>query len=417
MSRRLRTAAAALVIAAAACRHGDASLSQSFDTKVESAIPKVERAVGLKFKQKPRYELLSRAQVRDYLVKQFETTESQQQLAGEEAADKVLGLIPDTMQLKPYLIDLLTEQVIGYYDPATKVLYVNRDAPQDVAGVTITHELVHALQDQYFNLDSLQKSADVDDDRATAAQAVIEGQATYEQLAIMTNGNIAARMPGGWDRIRDLIRENSTSQPRFSAAPMYIQESLLFPYINGADFVRRFRAQHPDQQPFDHMPASTEQLMHEGAYFGKQPDAPTAVTLPKVGGESWTNDLGEFGTRLFLYQHLQDQNVAVRAAMGWDGDRYAVVKTASGNGIVWVTVWDSPTDAAEFVSAVQGAMVKRYQGTATGTGGGARTIRGDGRTVRITPGEIGGRDAVLFVDVPQGVSPALLDLSRVTLGR
>lgn len=415
MSARARLVAALALVAAAACKHGDASLATDYQTMVANAVPKVEQAVGVKFKTPPKAELRSRAEVRDFLVKQFEAKDSKAQLAGQEATYKVLGFIPDTMHLQPYLIDLLTEQVVGYYDPATKILYLNRDAPPEYLGVTITHELVHALQDQYFNLDSLQKNSSADDDRATAAQAVVEGQAMYEQMSMMNRGNIAANFPGGWDRIRDQIREAQSSQPRFSAAPMFIQETLLFPYLSGAEFVRRFKEKDPGQLPTSHMPVSTEQVMHESAFFGPKPDMPTGVTLPPIAGTIYSNDLGEFGTRLFLYQHLKDQNAAVRGAEGWDGDRYDVIRTAAGNGIVWVTVWDTPTDAAEFVSALQDAMAKRYETTAKGSGGGVRTIDGDGRAVRITPGTIGGRDVVTFVDVPSAAAMPTVDLSRVTL--
>lgn len=415
MTRGARFAAALVLLAAAACKHGDASLSTDYRTLIANAEPKVEQAVGVKFKTPPKAELRSRAEVRDFLVKQFEATESKSQLAGQEALYKVLGVIPDTLHLEPFLIDLLTEQVVGYYDPATKVLYLNRDAPPEFLGVTITHELVHALQDQYFNLDSLQQASRADDDRATAAQAVVEGQAMYEQMAIMYRGNIAVSSPGGWDRIREQIRDAGSSQPRMSAAPMFIQETLLFPYLSGAEFVRRFEAKYPGRLPTSDMPVSTEQVMHEDAFFGSSPDAPTAVTLPPVPGTLYSNDLGEFGARLFLYQHLKDQNAAIRGAQGWDGDRFDVVKTPAGNGIVWVTVWDTPTDAAEFVSALQDALAKRYGSAAKGSGGGVRSIDGSGRAVRITPGTIDGRDVVMLVDVPASSSTSLVDLSRVTL--
>ena len=59
---------------------------------------------------------------------------------------------------------VLTEQIIGYYDPKTKVLYVVEGAPEEYVGITIMHELVHALQDQYVNLDSLEHITG-DDDR------------------------------------------------------------------------------------------------------------------------------------------------------------------------------------------------------------------------------------------------------------
>ena len=113
---------------------------------------------------------------------------------------------------------MLTEQVVGYYDPATKTLYVVNGADEQIVGITITHELVHALQDQYVNLDSLQK-ASTDNDRLAAAQAVIEGEAQFEQLAIMLGGsdNIAARLPGGRERIRE--RSARSAERRCRSSP------------------------------------------------------------------------------------------------------------------------------------------------------------------------------------------------------
>ena len=156
------------------------------------------------------------------------------------------------MNLGDFYVKVLTEQIMGFYDPKTKVLYVVDGAPEEYVGITIMHELVHALQDQYVNLDSLEQPTD-NDDRSLAAQAIVEGQATYEQAYIMAGGagNIAAQLPGGWESMRQTIREMQATQPVFASAPMVIQETLLFPYINGADFVRRFKAREPGKLPLD----------------------------------------------------------------------------------------------------------------------------------------------------------------------
>src|SRR4029077_11815774 len=121
------------------------------------------------------------------------------------------------------------------------------------------HELVHALQDQYVNLDSLEQIVG-DDDRSTAIQAVIEGEATYEQVFIMAggSGNLAAQLPGGWESMRTTIREAQQNQPISSSARMVIQETLLFPYTKGAYFVRRFKSRRPGKLPLDSLPVSTK---------------------------------------------------------------------------------------------------------------------------------------------------------------
>ena len=62
----------------------------------------------------------------------------------------------------------------------------------------------------------------------------------------------------------------------------------------------------------------------------------------------------------FIYSAHADQDASIRAANGWDGDRYALVKTPAGDALVWVTVWDTPGDAAEFMSAMDEVMLKRF---------------------------------------------------------
>ena len=399
-------------------RESDVNGDQPHARRVADAVPQIERALGLKFKTPPRLETRSRAQVREFLLAKFNETDPAEQMRGEEIAYKLFGLVPDTMNLRNFLLELLTEQIVGYYDPATKVLYVVDGAPEDLTGITITHELVHALQDQYVSLDSIQKLKG-SSDRLAAAQAVLEGQATYEQMTIMLGGaDLATRLPGGWDRVRETIRESQASMPIFAAAPMTIQESLLFPYLSGAEFVRRFETKRPNQSVLAAMPVSTEQILSEAAYFGTPPDLPTEVILPPGAQGAHEDLLGEFGTRLFLFEHLDNHTVASSAAHGWDGDRYRIVATPRGNAILWVSVWDSLADAAEFFDAVGQAIGKRYRtGAPTVSQTDARTYAGTARTVVLTPRVIGGRNVVMYVDVPTGVAPTLIDPARISLGR
>jgi hypothetical protein len=386
-----------------------------YDRRVREAIPRIEQATGLKFKTPPVLEVRSRAQVRDFLLAKFNEASPAEEMRGEEAAYKLFGLIPDTLDLRRFLLDLLTEQIVGYYDPQTKVLYVVEGAAEDMAGMVVSHELIHALQDQYVNLDSIQKATG-NSDRQAAAQAVLEGHATYMQVKTTLGGSdLEVRLPGGWDQIRDMIRENQSSMPMFSMAPMAIQESLIFPYLSGAEFVRRFEQYRPGRSPLDSMPVSTEQVLDVQAFFTGM-DLPVTVRLPGGGAGMHEQVMGEFGTRLFIYQHLRNNTTAIGAARGWDGDRYRVVPTPRGNALVWAIVWDSAVDAAQFVDAVGEAIGRRYATSApTISASGVRTYSGRGRTVVITPLEIAGRNVVLYVDVPQGVSPALVDPARIVI--
>jgi len=217
------------LVLAAGCRERADVGSGPYADKVALDIPQIEKAVGVKFKTPPKLELRSRNQVRDFLLAKLREPDAVKQMANSERTYKLLGLLPDTMHLSDFFVKVLTEQIMGYYDPKTKVLYVVDGAPEEFVGLTIMHELVHALQDQYVNLDSLEHIIG-DDDRAAAVQAVIEGEATYEQVFIMAggSGNLAAQLPGGWESMRTTIREAQQNQPIFSSAPMVIQERCCF---------------------------------------------------------------------------------------------------------------------------------------------------------------------------------------------
>ena len=394
------------------CRRGPAQGSGPYADKVAEDVPQIEKAMGVKFKTPPKLEIRSRDQVRDFLLEKLRTPESQKQLANEEAVYKLLGMIPDTMHLADLYVKVLTEQIIGYYDPKTKVLYVVQGAPEEYVGITIMHELVHALQDQYVSLDSLEHITG-DDDRAAAAQAVVEGEATYEQIYIMAggNGNIAAQLPGGWESMRDAIRQAQATQPVFSSSPMVLQESLLFPYINGADFVRRYKAHYHNRLPLDSLPISTTQVMHDSAYFVKR-ELPSAITLPPVPGTLDVNDFGEFGTRLYVYQHTRDQDESIRSSHGWDGDRYVLFKTPGGDGLAWVSAWNTRLDATNFMASIDDVMRARFNVRPLVTGD-KRHFETSKRTVDVDVREMNGHPVVLYVDVPSGQSTNVIDFSKV----
>lgn len=395
-----------------------AAAAGPYAKEVGDAVPRIEKAIGLPFKTPPKVERRSKDEVREFLTRKFNESMPAAEISGIERTYRRFGFISDTLQLRAFMLELLTEQVVGYYDPATKVLYIVDEAPQEMVNVTVAHELVHALQDQYLSLDSIQKVTG-DNDRQVAAQAVIEGQATFEQVqAMLGSGNLAAALPGGWERVRDMIRESQSTMPVFSSAPMIIQETLIFPYLSGAEFMRRFEETKPGTVPFGAMPTSTEQIIHSDAYFEAH-DTVTRVTFPPLAAgvrRVYENNLGEFETRLFLYQHLQEQNSAIRGAAGWDGDRYVLFEGNGGDGLAWLTVWDSKIDAGEFYDLLDTSILKRYRDakprSATGD---QRVYDVGGRTLQMTAAEVNGRPIVLFVDVPTGTPTNVLDLSKVVL--
>jgi hypothetical protein len=410
-------------------RSGDAP----FDDIVGKTVPLLEQQLGMPFKTPPKIETKSREEVKQFVMAQLNAERAQTQLAGLQSAYRVLGLVPDTLNLGGLLQRLLEEQIIGYYDPKTKVLYVVEGAPKMLLDQTIAHELVHALQDQYVAIDSIQHSVD-DADRQAAAQAVLEGQAVFESLRMDPNAGPMLKMPGGWDRIRDMIRDGQGGMPVFASAPRAVREGLLFPYLGGADFVRRFIEKRPAKELLQDLPVSTKQILNDAAYFTADRasrDMPTTVTLPAptAGTVTYSNSFGEFEARLVLAQHLKDDAIAWRGAGGIDGDRYAVVKLPQGDALVWASVWDQTVDAADFLDLLADAVRRRYEMGRQEVPEGATTrtltvpsreakptfTARSARHVTVSLVQISGRPVVVLVDMPASTGTRLIDATRITL--
>lgn len=401
---------ATILLAAAFAR-----AQEPYASQIAAMVPRVEQAVGLPFKTPPRFEVRSRAEIEHRLAHSFDGERPRAALVAEQTAMRLLGLIPDTLDWRALQLAIGNALVVGFYDPATKVLYLEDEPDDPQLGIVIPHELVHALQDQYMNLDSVENLKG-DDDRSLAAAAVIEGQATLVPLQAALGGGV--ELPNGWERVREAIRENQSSMPVMARTPEFLQEILIFPYLSGAEFVHRFQKERPGHMPYNaELPASTSQIMHPREYFNTPPELPITVTLPapRAGTLDYDNVMGEFTIKVMLYDRLRDQNQAAAAADGWSGDRYALVKTAGGEGVAWLAVFRSAVDAGEFAQAMRSMAELRYPKAPERTSGVTTTISASGRTVTIWGGEVAGRAAVLYQDVPAGVQGQMFDLAKVRL--
>ena len=359
--------------------------------------PQVESAVGLRFKRPPVVALRSRDQVRAYLNHKMDQELPPAELAGVQRAYRAFGLVPDTLDLRRLMLDLYGEQVVGFYDPDSSVLYVVRGAEPMMVRLILAHELVHALQDQYTPLNAILKLRR-QNDRQMAGQAVAEGQATLASLQALAPGMEVRNLSAMWQQTRQSIRSQQEAMPVFSAAPRLVQEDLIFPYLAGADFVRAFeeRRASPGEQPYgDRMPVSTEQILHPSKYTARE--RPARVRLAVRPGDTlvYGDDFGEFDTRTALESWGTGEADAVVAASGWNGDRFAALGTRSGTALVWVTAWDTPVDAGEFERALRAGWQRR-SGAAQGSypaSGGQRRWQVDRLTVAGVP-------VVRLVDAP-----------------
>ena len=380
---------AALAAAALGCQERAKQVESEAELRqaVRRMMPAVERATGLTFRRDPALLRRSRAQVRDYVIHKFDADLPPAELAGAQAAYRLFGLIPDTLDLRRTMVDLLTEQVAGYYDPDSNALFIPADVDPMQLRLVISHELVHALQHQYVNLDSLIQLKR-HNDRRSAAQAILEGQATLAQILVLMPEQRLESLPDFW-QLRGALGRQQAQMREFAHAPLWLRESLIFPYLGGAEFVRWFEREYPGREPFGAlMPVSTEQILHPSRYAAH--DTPTELAFgggPPLDPVRYEDDLGEFETRLLFQQLLGDETEATLLATGWDGDRYAVLGEHA-DVLVWYTLWDDGRAADRFAHGLERAWARRLP-----------TGRRRSEIKRLV---IDGRPAVRLVDAPAG---------------
>jgi len=276
--------------------------------------------------------------------------------------------------------------VVGYYDPDSLTLYVVEGTDPFGLRIIVAHELVHALQGQYAPLDSILRLRD-NNDRRSAAQAVLEGQATLASFAATLSPEQLARLSNFWRDLRQSIRAEQERMPAFSAAPLVIQEEIVFPYLAGADFMRWFESVYPDTVPFGpRMPVSTEQILHPEKF--RAGDAPVDLRFAGQGADRgalvYEDTWGEFGTRIVLYELTGSESMGTAGALGWGGDRFAIYEDGPALALVWWSVWDSERAAEKFAT-----MLDRYWADGMGR---------DGRRSRVNRVVVGDLPAVRLVD-------------------
>lgn len=361
------TATLALLTVACASQTQADTLVTSSDPELArmagELLPDLAARAGLSLKSPVRIERRTRGELERYLEFKLEEELSAEEAESITAVYALLGLVPADLDLKGVLKDVYLEQVAGFYDPDSTTLFVMDDQSAELTEVLLVHELVHAIQDQTADLDAITDPG-LGNDRRAAAQAAIEGHATLIMFEFMMERLQRRRVDvteisDFTDQIRPTLAASQAQSPAFAAAPRIIQESLLFPYLEGASFVEAlWKSQRNRPAPFaEQLPVSTEHILHPESFVADPRDHPTAVRIESLNGirPLYTDALGELEMRILLETHLGPSGAELSA--GWDGDRYGLFETeGGGRSLVWVSVWDGVASRDRFVEALAPAF-------------------------------------------------------------
>ena len=299
-------------------------------------------------------ELITRAELGDELERILEEEYPPEEQERDNVSLRALGLLEEDQDVADLQLQLLGDQVLGFYDDTMQRMVVVTDAGLDAnARLTYAHEYTHALQDAAFDLDTLQTDTPGEDDRGLARTALIEGDAVVSMLA-WAFANLSPE---------ELIDIGATPVPSTEGIPSWMVDQLQFPYTDGFNWASVL-AGNPTDPDFDQLdaafdapPDSTEQIIHIGKWDPREtPESIDELDLAAGMGDGWeeidATPIGEETIRVMLTFHGLARTVANEAGAGWGGDR-AVIATGPNDtfAVSWRTVWDTPADAREFADA------------------------------------------------------------------
>jgi hypothetical protein len=348
------------------------------------------KQTGLPIKKEVKRRLTSREEVVAYLTKHMKD-EDVQRLRRSELVLKKFGMLPRDFDLEQLLVALLKEQVAGYYDPKTKTVNLLDWVPLEEQEPVMAHELTHALQDQSINLDKWMKKGEKDlaeirkdptpseiedDEMDDAREAVIEGQAeaVMMQYALVPVGRSIIDSPDLVESMESGMSSGTPDSTVFKDAPIFLKESLTFPYSYGLAFVVKLLQKGGREKAFAGVlanpPHTTRQIMEPETYLSGERIEPMRVPDFAHDFRNYRKfdigAMGEFDVAVLVEQYA-GKELSNRLYPEWRGGYYYAARprndAAAPLALLYVSRWSSAEKASEFAGIYARSLTARYKKT------------------------------------------------------
>lgn len=318
----------------------------------QKIIDATEEIRGLSAEEKfaPIYQ--TEDELREYFMGQLSDV-TDEEFEDELALYRILGFVPQEFDLRQFYVDLYSEQTAGFYDPETNEMYLIGEASPYDNALTLAHEYTHYLQ---YNNPLFSDTLKYDDDfceenneTCLVIDALVEGDASLTENLIDPESLLGHKQTS----------LSSSSGSVYDSAPKFFQDTLLFPYVYGFDFV----AYHYLKGGFDavndlyiNRPQSIEQIMHPEKYLKDTPVDVTLEPFRSIIGDDFEikqeSVLNESDIMMLLGSSYNEawrlsERQSVTGAAGWGGGSYLYAEK-DGKGLFFTkTVWDSASEAQE----------------------------------------------------------------------
>jgi len=347
----------------------------------------------LPIKHDVKRKLTTREAVEKYLVEKMNDDKDAKRMERSEIVLKKFGLLDRDFQLRPFLLQLLKEQIEAYYDSKTKTVNLLDWATPDTQKPVLAHELTHALQDQHVDLDKWEDGTSDDlsrnvkqdnehiqtDERDTAREAVLEGQAmaVYLDYALAPSGKSLLTAPDVVDNMAD--SSDTSDSPVLARAPLVLKESLLFPYQDGLKFEQIVLKDEGQTGAFagvlDRPPDSSYEIINPRAYMRKRKvpvlQMPDVHPLLDANYEPYdVGVMGQLDVRM-LTELFGGQEMSSALTPAWDGGIYYAVQSKKAKteaekdstasvALFYLSQWKSPQAAQAFTKMYADELGKKY---------------------------------------------------------
>jgi hypothetical protein len=321
---------------------------------LEAVVADIEAFVsaerGLPFLREVTVELAPEGEFQERLLEDFEEDVPELEVTGQVL--EALGLVPVGTDVVESFRGLLGAGVVGFYDAATNELVVRGGEATPYVRTVIAHELVHALDDQHFELERPELD-DAPDEAAFGFTSLVEGNASRIEQAYRATLTEAEQ--------QEAIAEEAEVGAGYELdlGTLALLESVLAPYVLGPDLIDALLddgGQARLDAAFTEPPTTSEALLFPETFIDGQASAP--VPSPTADGpEIDRHVLGAIG----LAQVLGEMTFVLGGVgelsddvEGWGGDQY-VAWTDGDRACVRVNiVGDTPEDTEEIGDALAG---------------------------------------------------------------
>ncbi|MDY7081054.1 MAG: Hvo_1808 family surface protein [Halobacteria archaeon] len=266
-------------------------------------------------------------------------------------------------------IQSTTAGAVGGFYSGNQIRVVTGGGSPEISETTLIHELVHAMQDEYYNLSSERFDGEVQDEQL-AVRGLLEGEANYIQTRFRQECRTGWQcFPGS--RVSD---GGGSNQSRINFGVFVV---MFQPYSDGPAYIHSLVQRggwDAVDEAFQNPPNTSESIIHvtdEGrvnmtfnntARNGWQLYENQGINGYDIAGEAsiystfWYQShpagygLGIINLKEFLSAEgeFDKYNYVSPPSDGWGNDRIYPYSKGDKRGYVWKTVWDTDEDAREF---------------------------------------------------------------------